>query len=526
MSDLSEQYLLDLGDLTDPNDPPALWTPRDIWVRLNQRILGHFGECKRIDFKSGKRPDFNDLAIWYSMFSNTTDGGVLVFGADSDGTPHGCSSIPETLLNSIETFHLNLCPQAKPEIKRFPVIVGNERDFCIAIYLPYVGKLVETNHEEAWIRYGDQRHKMGEEEKRDFRATREQHAFESEFASSLRYPEDFDMKIIQDFCDKFRQREARITWSNEEVLVDRNLGKYIGRTFTPHNALVLLASINPREVIPGCRVRIQRFRETENNHGNNYNPIVDRFVEGNLVNMIVGADSIIETTIYPVTWLNPEGKFVTMSEYPRWAWFESLVNALVHRSYSFSGTEVTVKFYPDRLEIESPGGFIPPVSEQTIYSARAARNYHLMDALRYLGYVQMAREGTQRIRASMKEWRLPDPVFKQEALHGVIVRVTLWNDHETRKRSSDLDVANFFGVETWKKLDEYEIKIAAFAYRNKTVQVTEASRLTDRTWQTSKKDLDKLTDKGLLIYVAGAFTRDAKAHYRLKEQNGNESQNP
>jgi ATP-dependent DNA helicase RecG len=39
------------------------------------------------------------------------------------------------------------------------------------------------------------------------------------------------------------------------------------------------------------------------------------------------------------------------------------------------------------MEIESPGGFIPPVNEKIIYETRAARNHHLMDALRYLGYV-------------------------------------------------------------------------------------------------------------------------------------------
>jgi len=213
---------------------------------------------------------------------------------------------------------------------------------------------------------------------------------------------------------------------------------------------------------------------------------------------------------------------VTTPEYPRWAWFESLINALVHRSYSFSDSEITVKFFPDRLEIESPGGFVPPVSENTIYNARAARNYHLMDALRYLGYVQMAREGTQRIRASMKEWGLPDPVFKQEALHGVIVRVTLWNDHQTRKRSTDVDVANHFGVDVWRKLQDHELKIVAFAYRNRVVQVSEAARLTGRTWHTTKKDLSKLTRKGLLAFKPGAYERDPKAHYVLMEKGDGE----
>ena len=127
----------------------------------------------------------------------------------------------------------------------------------------------------------------------------------------------------------------------------------------------------------------------------------------------------------------------------------------------------------------------------------------------------MAREGTKRIRQSMQDWNLPEPVFRQEALHGVVVRVTLMNDQETRKRSTDRDVAQYFGVELWKALQEHEIKIAAHAFRNKTIQVSEAQRLTGRTWATSKKDLDRMTRKGVLTFVSGEFSRDPKAHYEV-----------
>lgn len=172
MSD-QQQFSLPFDYVFEPDEHPGLWTPRDIWVKINHRLLRYFAEGKRIDYKSGRKVDFEDLAIFYSMFSNSLDGGVLVYGADSAGIPHGCSKMLERSLNNIEKLHLTMCPQAKPEFKRFPVIVDNQTDFCIAIYLPYVGKLIETNKEEAWIRYGDSRHKMSGEEKRDFRSTRE-----------------------------------------------------------------------------------------------------------------------------------------------------------------------------------------------------------------------------------------------------------------------------------------------------------------------------------------------------------------
>jgi ATP-dependent DNA helicase RecG len=356
---------------------------------------------------------------------------------------------------------------------------------------------------------------MSDEETRDYRSSRQELSFEMDHAPYA-FPKDFDLQIIQDFCDAFRSKEGRPSWSNDEVLVDRHLGEVVDRAFRPNNALVLLAAKDPRRTVPGCRVRVQRFATEEEGVGSAYNPIRDRFVEGNIVQIIRGVAEAVGELNYDVTWLNSEGKFVTTPEYPQWAWFEAVVNACVHRSYSFSGSEITVKFFSDRLEIESPGGFVPPVNETTIYKMRSSRNPHLMDALRVLGYVRMAREGTRRIQQSMKEWGLPDPIFQQEAVHGVLVRVTLRNDSETRKRATDSDVAAHYGVEVWRSLQEHEVKIAAYAFRNKQIQVSEAQRLTGRTWATSKKDLDRLTRRGVLEFVAGEYARDPKAHYRAK----------
>jgi ATP-dependent DNA helicase RecG len=483
-------------------------------------MIPYFHEDRRIEYKVTPKLNWDDLAAYFSAFSNSPDGGVLCIGVADNGMCVGCKNLSPEQLNRIETFHIQSCPASKPEVKRIPITVEEGSNFLVLIYVPYCGRLVETNKGDAWIRLGDTKRKMSDEEKRDFRATRNETSFELEPAN-YDYPDDFRASIIQDFCDQFRQRENRPDWTNDEILIDRHLIKKEGRDLLPLNSLVLLAAKDVSRTIPGCRVRVQRFEQDAEGVGPTYAPIRDRFAEGNIVEIIQKASSFIEEALHTVTWLNKEGKFVTTSEYPKWAWFEALVNACVHRSYSFSGTDVTVKIFPSKLVVESPGGFVPPVNEQTIYSMRASRNHHTMDAMRFLGYVQMAREGTRRIRDSMAEYNLPEPEFKQEVVHGVVVRVTLINDHEIQKRSSDGDVARFFGVEKWKRLQEHEIKIAAYAFRNKSIQVSEAQRLTGRTWATSKKDLERLCRKQILVFVPGEYSRDPKAHYRLvDEENG------
>jgi ATP-dependent DNA helicase RecG len=188
---------------------------------------------------------------------------------------------------------LTRCPQARPEFKRLPVVINDKENFCISIYVPYVGRLVETNKGEAWIRYGDSRHKMSEEERRDFRATRHELSFEMD-PTAYEWPKDFDLRIVQDFCDAFREREGRKDRNNLEVLIDRHLlrddenGK-----IAPLNSLVLMAAVDPRRTIPGCRVRIQRFATMTEGSGQSYSPVRDRIVEGNLVKIIERASQEI-----------------------------------------------------------------------------------------------------------------------------------------------------------------------------------------------------------------------------------------
>jgi ATP-dependent DNA helicase RecG len=507
------EFLFEELEPLHPASQYALWTPRDIWLHLNQRYIPIFKEDRRTEYKNHKAPNLDDLATYYSAFSNTPDGGVIVYGVANDGEIFGCNHFSANQLNEIETCHVNRCPMAKPEFKRIPVVVGGREAFCLAIYVPYIGRLVETNKVEAWIRFGESRHKMSEEEKQDFRSTRQELSFELSHAPLFEYPRDFDLRIIQDFCDSFREREQRPDWTNEEVLVDRNLLTRSESGVKPVNALVLMAANRPGLSIPGCRVRVQRFDTPTEGAGERYSPLRDKTIEGNLVKIIQDAREAISSIIFDVTWLNADGKFVTTPEYPQWAWFEALVNACVHRSYSFSGTEITVKIFPDRMEIESPGGFVPPVNEKTIDFTRSSRNHHLMDALRYLGYVRMAREGVRRIRESMSQYRLPEPKFTQEALHGVVVRVVLRNNN--RERASDKAVAEHFGVDVWKNLTENEIKIAAFAFRNGEIHVLDAQNLTGQTWHTSKRTLERLVKKNVLLFKPGKYVRDSRAVYVL-----------
>ena len=62
-------------------------------------------DYKRVDYSRAERIDFEEMARYYSGYSNSPDGGLLVFGASSKGEPLGCSTVPLTQLNRLEKFH-------------------------------------------------------------------------------------------------------------------------------------------------------------------------------------------------------------------------------------------------------------------------------------------------------------------------------------------------------------------------------------------------------------------------------------
>jgi ATP-dependent DNA helicase RecG len=92
---MSQQYEFEFDAAIGINDNAALWTPRDIWVRLNQQTIEYLGEDRRFERKGCKKIGLDDLASYYSTFSNTPDGGLIVFGIKDDGAVVGCNSLSQ-----------------------------------------------------------------------------------------------------------------------------------------------------------------------------------------------------------------------------------------------------------------------------------------------------------------------------------------------------------------------------------------------------------------------------------------------
>ena len=58
---------------------------------------------------------------------------------------------------------------------------------------------------------------------------------------------------------------------------------------------------------------------------------------------------------------------------------EALVNALMHRDYSITGTQISVEVYDDRVEIVNPGGLLKGLSVRDLGTVSIRRNELIAD---------------------------------------------------------------------------------------------------------------------------------------------------
>jgi len=102
--------------------------------------------------------------------------------------------------------------------------------------------------------------------------------------------------------------------------------------------------------------------------------------------------------------------------YPVEAVREGVVNALIHRDYLLSNTDIELAIYANRLEIISPGRLPNGITPERMRAGtRASRNQLLKDVMRDYGYLEHMGMGIPRkIIRSMKNHNNTEPELIEE----------------------------------------------------------------------------------------------------------------
>lgn len=378
------------------------------------------GESSGVEFKRDVVAN-HDLAKELVAFSNLR-GGMVLLGVEDDGSISGITR------PNVEQFVMNACrDNIRPAIIPFFEVVRDvEPGKDVAIVRVTRGYSVHSlwlGSNKYYIRVGTHSKEATHEELG--RLFQQRGAIRAELRPvSGATLADLDRRRLRDYFGRVRQQdvpadEDEAAWRtllvNTEIMTEEGVG--VGG--------MLLFGRTPNRFLPQAGIDAAAFPGTEKDYAAReraalrgpMTPLLDAtgaIVENGLVEQAL--EFVRRNT--PVTAALENGRRIEKPAYPQEALREAIVNALIHRDYLLSGTDIELAVYNDRLEIISPGRLPNGITPERMRAGtRASRNQLLQDVMRDYHYLERMGMGIPRkIIAGMQKHNntVPELIEDQE----------------------------------------------------------------------------------------------------------------
>lgn len=466
---------------------------------------------KASDYELGK------LANTLIGFANA-DGGTVAFGIKNKKF-QGISNLSPRKQNEVIQVGQQILPTINVKSEYIDVInCHNNPDQIILLSVsPAEDKLYSNRRDEVFLRQGDINHKVTFDERQSLEDDKNIRKFESRVVEEA-VLQDLDKNLIEQYADlvDFDLKNKNI-W---DLLFSKGFAK---RTFTDDqhinfvyrltHAGILVFGKEPTAFLPNARIRFIRYEGREKKTGADMNIIKQVDITGPLPNMLKQVQDTIKSQLRNFMALDSStGKFNEVPEYPNDAWLEGVVNAVAHRSYNFTGDDIRILMFDDRLEIHSPGGFPRFVTKNNIRHAHYSRNPYIAQGLAVFGWVREFGEGVDRIYTEMDKFFLDKPEYEDTLTY---VKLTLKNNILARsfRKNSKLEIQykNY-----WDDLNSYEKTILSLVYEKKHIKTADAKERLGVSAPVARKTLNNLTDMGLLEKIASSPTAPNQ-FYKIKD---------
>ena len=358
------------------------------------------GENSGVEFKRDVIVN-HQLARELVAFSNLT-GGMVLLGVEDDGSISGLTRM------DIEEWVMTACrDKIRPAIiPFFETIRDIEPGKDVAIVRVTRGfdvhSLWHNNRHTYFIRVGTQSREPTPEELG--RLFQQRGTFRAELrpvsGSTLA---DLDRRRLRDYFGRIRQQdvpddEDAAAW--EVLLLNTEIMAEDGMTV----AGKLLFGGMPNRFLPHAGIDASAFPGTEKDYAAR-----ERISLRGPMTLLLGADGIIDNGLVEQAMefvrrntgvtasLEDGARRVEKLAYPPEVIRETVVNALIHRDYLLSSTDIELVIYSNRLEVISPGRLPNGITPERMRTGcRVARNQLLKDVMRDYGYLEHMGMGVPR----------------------------------------------------------------------------------------------------------------------------------
>lgn len=283
---------------------------------------------------------------------------------------------------------------------------NGEADKLLLIEIPQSLKMHTNHKDQVYYRIGDESRKLSFNERLQLMYDKGEIVFENTFIERANI-EDINISLVEDY----RNLKGSIKTPLEFLESALKLIQEDSMGYKIKAACILLFGKEPETFFPRARIRFLKYEGTEERSGTELNLIKDKIFTGPLKNLLENTIEFVKTQIKDYSRLGTDGKFETIKGYPDFSIEEGIVNSVIHRDYSISGTDIHIKMFSDRLEIHSPGKLPGLVKIHNMRNVHFSRNPQIASVLADYKYVKELGEGVDRMYKEMAKNGNPLPEY-------------------------------------------------------------------------------------------------------------------
>ncbi len=277
-------------------------------------------ENQFFDRKSAKK-DIKELANHIAGFANAS-GGTLVIGISDDGKLEGFEECPEKynkFLKITSGDYLKTMPKFENETINIINYKGNKDKILLIHISPSINTLIRNVKDEVYLRQGDSTNKLSSEQVKIIELDRHEISFEEQL-NTRSSVNDIDLDMVEIYKNAINADEQDLIdiLRARRFLIKDDITKKECLT----NAGTLLFAKDPSLFFPTARVRVIKFEGKEMQTGADLNIVKDKTFAMPLYKQIKESQKFVDTQLREFTHLGTDGEFVTVPEYPKFAWEE------------------------------------------------------------------------------------------------------------------------------------------------------------------------------------------------------------
>ena len=405
-------------------------------------------ESRKLEFKR-QFPAKSDLLKTIVAFANGAGGNLIIGVSDKEREIAGVTDPLELEERIANLVYDSIKPLVSPYISvhningksilNVQILAGSNKPYFLVKDGPQNG---------VYIRIGSTNRKAGPDIINEITRQRLGYSFEEEILPSLSY-KDLDIHALKTFFSDIGSIKAEFDLLSKWHILKKNNGDYL-----PTVLSVILFGKESLNAFDFMNIRLTRF------NGLDYSDISE--TKEFSIPLILNIDEIINEMkrLVKRTSMLEGARRVEKTVIPDFALREVLVNAIVHRDYSMTGSSIKINIFDDRLQVISPGVLFGNLDISDLgQGVSESRNRRMVRIFRKLGFMEELGTGISRIYKLYQENNLKRPEFIEQGQFFVTILPQI-------EQLSDLSFSIYELVKTYREITVQELAQKLNVHKN------------------------------------------------------------